>query len=828
MRSSTATLHDALSVPDLRYALRSLARRPGLTISAIVCLALGIGANATMFGIVDTLMLKPPAHVGDPGQLARIEFSQPASALGGGATFSSTGYGTYEALRDHVSAFASVAAYFAMTTTLGRGEGARSIAAVLVTSSFFPTLRTQPALGRFFAPDEERDEGTKTVVLSYELWKAQFNGDPSVLGRTVDVGLQPYTVIGVAPPQFTGIELKQVDAWLPIGAATTMFTPGALSHDNNYWLETVARFRDGVSRMVAAAQGTAAFSGEHANDPYLKGTTVTFAPLEVGRAPSPGSDVKVALWLAAVSTLVLLIACANVANLLLARAASRSREIALRLCLGSGRWRLARQLLIEGVLLATAGTAAALLVTIWSSAFVRRVLIPDVPLLGHAISTRVLLFAAVAALVTGALCGLAPALFAARTDLNSVLKGMAFGAGRGRFLVHRALAVAQVTLTLVLLAGAGLFIQSLRNARNIQLGMDVDHVLYANVDFQSAGVPAADATAIYGRMLEQVKRVPGVLAASVSRGAPFRGASGKWVIVPGVPESIPHAGSASPMGFNVGPGYFEATGTRVISGRPFTGADFNASTHVVIINEAIAKRYWPRGNPVGTCVHLDDPKSTTCATVIGVVADAPLFKVAVKPLEQGFVPLQPDSADARFQSVNVMEIRTAGDPAAAIPAIRHAMESADPDSPFPVIQPLRQILDPQYLPWKLGASMFSAFGLLALLLAAVGLYGILAYAVVQQTRELGIRAALGAQPERLMRGVVLSGLTTTIIGVGLGIIAALAGGKAIAHLLNGVSPRDPVVLAGAALVLLVVTLAASYVPARRATRVDPMVALREE
>ncbi|MGH7627662.1 MAG: FtsX-like permease family protein, partial [Gemmatimonadaceae bacterium] len=561
---------------------------------------------------------------------------------------------------------------------------------------------------------------------------------------------------------------------------------------------------------------------------YLKGTRVTFAPLEVGRAPSPGSDVKVALWLAAVSILVLLIACANVANLLLARAASRSREIALRMCLGSGRWRLARQLLIEGLLLAAAGTAAALLLTIWSSAFVRGVLIPDVPLLGHAISTRVLAFAGVAALVTGALCGLAPAVFAARTDLNSVLKGAAFGSGRGRFLVHRVLAGGQVALTLVLLAGAGLFIQSLRNARNIQLGMDVDHVLYASVDFHTAGVAAANANAIYERMLKQVQRVPGVLAASVSRGAPFRNASGRWVIVPGVPESIPHAGSASPMGFTVGPGYFEATGTQVVSGRPFTGADYDAAAHVVIINQAIAKRYWPRGNPVGTCVHLDDPANTTCVTVVGVVANAPLFKVTLKPSEQVFVPLQPYSDTGRSNAVNFMEIRTAGDPAAAIPAIRRAMESADPDTPFPVIQPLRQILDPQYLPWKLGASMFSAFGLLALLLAAVGLYGVLAYAVVQQTRELGIRAALGAQPERLMRGVVMSGLTTTIIGVVLGIVAALAGGKAIAALLNGVSPRDPTVLAGAALVLLVVALAASYFPARRATRVDPMVALRAE
>ncbi|MGH7669023.1 MAG: ABC transporter permease, partial [Gemmatimonadaceae bacterium] len=365
---------------DVRQALRALARNPGMAAAAVICLALVIGANATMFGVVDALMFKPPAHVAQPDDVIRIYFAYPNPTGGKSSSTQITGYGTYEALRDNAPAFQNVAAYWATKTSIGRGDDARALSTVLVTASFFHALGTQPTLGRFFAPDEERAEGNKTVVLSYELWKSRFNGDRGVLGRAVDVGGQPYTVIGVAPPEFTGIDLQRVDAWLPIGAATTMFSSNALSHAGSFWLSTLARLRSGVSPQVAEAQATSAFAAEHAKEPYTKGVRVEFAPIAIGRGPTMSANTKVSLWLGLVSLLVLLVACANVANLLLARAMARSREIAVRLSLGAGRWRITRQLLTESLVLAVIGAAAALVLTLWTSAFVRRVVIPDVPL----------------------------------------------------------------------------------------------------------------------------------------------------------------------------------------------------------------------------------------------------------------------------------------------------------------------------------------------------------------------------------------------------------------------------------------------------------------
>jgi putative ABC transport system permease protein len=814
-------------VSDLRHALRALSRNPGMAAAAVICLALGIGANATMFGVVDALMFKTPAHVARPDGVVRIYYAYPGQTTGDFRHTQIAGYGTYEALRDNTPGFKDVAAYWAATSSMGVGDDARPVNVVLVTASFFRALGTQPALGRFFASDEERADRNKTIVLGYELWEGRFNGDRGIVGRTVDVGGQQYVVIGVAPAEFTGVDLKRVDAWLPIGVATTMFSPNALSHGNSFWLSVLGRLPDGVSRDVVAAQATAAFAAEHARNPHAKGVRVEFAPIPVGRGPSIGANTKVSLWLGLVSLLVLLVACANVANLLLARAVVRSREIAVRLSLGAGRWRITRQLLTESMVLAVIGAAAALLLTVWSSAFVRRVVIPDVPLLGHAVSLRILTFAGVVALGTGLVCGLAPALVMARSDLNAILKGESRGRG-GHFLVQRTLVAGQVALTVLLLAGAGLFVQSLRNIRGKDLGMELTHTLYATVDFRTAGMAAADANALYAQMAQRVRQVPGIRATSLSIGEPFRSGWGSWIVVPGVPESIPNEGDISPLGRAVSAGYFEATGTRIVAGRTFTGAEHRSAAHVVIINESLAHKYWPHGNPVGACVHIDEPKSEPCVTIVGVVANSPTFQVTAEPADQLFVPIESHDAGGHGDRIDAMEIRTAGSPVPLVPAIRRAIQGVDAAIPFPSVQSLSEIIDPQYRPWQLGTDMFGAFGLLALLLAGVGLYGVLAYAVVQQTRDLGIRAALGAPRGTLVRMVVTRGLTTALVGAVVGVVAALGAGQFIASLLYNVSARDPFSLAAAAVALLLVAGVASYLPARRAARVDPMEALRAE
>ena len=814
---------------DARFGLRSLWHHRIASGFVVLTFALGIGVNATMFGVVDTLMFRPPAGIAHPNGIVRLYYAFPKPGGGGFSSTQITGFGTYEALRDNAHGFQEVAAYWAHETSIGRGDNARSLKAVLVTASFFRALGTRPALGRFFRPDEERAEGAKTVVLGYGLWKDRFNGDRGVLGRTVDVGGQPYTVIGVAPEGFTGINLERVDAWLPIGSATTMFSPSALLHGSSYWLSTLARIRPGVSKELAAAEATAAFTVEHAKEPYTKGARVVLAPIPAGRGPTMSADTKVALWLGAVSVLVLLVACANVANLLLARAASRSHEIAVRLSLGAGRWRVARQLFTESLMLATAGGAVALILTAWTSSAVRHLIMPDVAV-SRSMSWPMLGFAAAVAVTTGLLCGLAPVSVGIRSDLNAALMGRGH-APRGRFRTQRTLVAVQVAFTVLLLAGAGLFIRSLRNVRDKDLGMDVRHLLYASVDFRSGGFSQADALAAYTEMLARVRAVPGVTAASISIGEPFRSGWGTWIVPKTGAAAAVKQPLAAPMGRAVSDGFFTATGRRFIAGRPFDAAEHRASAHVAVINETAAKYYWGNANPAGACISTDrgpqsDRTPEPCSTIVGVVADSPQWQVTAAPIQELYVPIETEASNPF--GVSVMEVRTAGDPAAMVARVRAAMQSAGPNIPYPSVTPLTDVLDPQYRSWILGSEMFSAFGLLTLVLAAVGLYGVLAYSVVQRTRELGIRAALGAQRGALVRMVVASGIGTAAVGAALGVAGAVGTGRFIASLLYQVSPRDPVSLAEAAAVLLVVAGLASYLPARRAARVDPMTALRSD
>jgi putative ABC transport system permease protein len=814
---------------DVRFGLRSLWQHRVASGFVVLTFALGIGVNATMFGVVDTLMFRPPAGVAQPAGVFRLYYAYPKPTGGGYSESQIAGFGTYEALRDNAHGFQEVAAYWANETSIGRGADARSLKAVLVTASFFRALGTRPALGRFFRPDEERADGTKTVVLGYGLWKDRFNGDRAVLGRTVDIGGQSYTVIGVAPEGFTGIDLERVDAWLPIGAATAMFAPNALEHGDSYWLSTLARIRPGVSNQVAAAEATAAFAVEHEKSPDMMGARVVLAPIPVGRGPTMTADTKVALWLGAVSVLVLLVACANVANLLLARAASRSHEIAVRLSLGAGRWRIARQLLTESLMLAAGGAAVALVLTVWSSSVVRRVIMPEVAVSG-AMSWPVLGFAGAVAVATGLLCGLAPVTVGMRSDLNGALIGRGH-APAGRFRIQRTLVAVQVAFTVLLLAGAGLFARSLRNVRHKDLGMDVRHLLYARVDFRSAGLSKAGALATYRAMLARVRAVPGVTAASLSIGEPFRSGWGTWIVPKAGAAAAVKQPFAAPMGRAVSDGFFAATGRRFIAGRSFSAAEHRASAHAVIINEQAAKYYWGDANPVGACIGTDrgpqgDRTPEPCETIVGVVADSPQWQITATPIQELYVPIETEESGPF--DVSAMEVRTAGDPAAMVERVRRAMLSAGPDIPYPSVTPLTEQLDPQYHSWTLGADMFGAFGALALVLAAVGLYGVLSYAVVQRTRELGIRAALGAQRGALVRLVVASGIGTAAVGAALGVAGAVGAGKFIASLLYQVSPRDPASLAEAAVVLLFVAAVASYLPARRAARVDPMTALRTD
>ncbi|MCG6987618.1 MAG: ADOP family duplicated permease [Gemmatimonadetes bacterium] len=815
---------------DISYGVRSLWHHRVVSAFVILTLTLGIGANATMFGVVDTLMFQPPPDVTHADQVVRLEFAFPGGAGEGLFYNPHSNYSTYKALAERVPGFQNVAAYYRQNTWIGTGSDARSLDAVLVTASFFRTLGVQPALGRFFSPEEERAEGARTVVLGYGLWMSRFDGDHAVLGRTVDIAGAPCTIIGVAPPHFTGVDLKRVDAWLPIGMASTLVWADALdvrSDDTSSWLSTVARVRPGIGREVIAAQASAAFRAYHAKDPDSKEARVVLAPLPVGRGPEVPAEAKVSLWLGVVSVLVLLVACANVANLLLARAAARSHEVAVRLSLGAGRWRISRQLLVESLMLALCGAGAAVLVMVWSSSFARHVLMPDITAVAGPVSLRILLFAGAVALGTGVLCGLAPALLSARSDLDAILKGRSQGP-TGRLRAQRVIVVGQVAFTVVLMAGAGLFMRSLYNVRSKDLGMDVRHVLYADVDFQSMGVSRANALQEYRAMLQRVRGLPGVTAAGLSIGEPFR--SG-WAVgirpVTGAASEVAQPEFA-PYGRAVSAGFFGATGRRFVAGRPFTTDEHTASAHVAIINEEAARYYWGRKSPLGVCIQAPG-NDKECFRIVGVVANTPFFYITNAMPQELYLPLEAAlRAAPQVGRGMTMEVRTAGDPEAMVGRVRRAMMAAGSNVPFPSVIPLTDIIDPQYRSWELGAEVFTAFGLLALVLAIVGLYGVLAYAVVQRSRELGIRAALGARPGALVRKVVTGGLATTLLGALIGIAAALAAGRLVASLLYGVSAHDPFSLGCAATVLMMAAGLASYLPARRASRVDPLTVLRSE
>jgi len=533
---------------------------------------------------------------------------------------------------------------------------------------------------------------------------------------------------------------------------------------------------------------------------------------------------KLPIWLAAVSAIVLLIGCANVANLLLARAVQRKREIAVRLALGASRGRLVRQMLAESAVLAALGGAAALLVTLWVGPILRASFLPANAAASAALDLRILVFAAFAVLATAALAGVAPAYHASAPDLSAELKS---GEREGRFqasATRTGLLVGQVALTLVLLMGAGLFVSSLRRVRSLRLGFDADRLIVASVDLSSLGYARPAINMLYERMRERVRQVPGVTGASLAVGSPFGVGFAVSLEVPGR-DSLPRVKTGGPYVAAVTPDYFHTMGTALRRGRVFVASDDAGAQRVVTVNETMARLYWPGEEPLGKCLKIGG-RTAPCRQVVGVVEDARWGSV-IDEAVQYFIPLaQTDSV--MTSPVTALLVRTAGPSDALAGAVRREVQATSADLPYPTIDPMPQKFAWQLRPWRLGSAILSIFGGLGLLLAAIGLYGVLSYVVSQRTQEIGVRIALGAAAGHVRRVVLLQTLRVVGIGVLLGTIAALAAGRVIASQLYGVTPHDPVVLSVAVMILVAVAVVASYLPARRATKVDPMVALRYE
>ena len=817
---------------DLRYVVRAIRHAPGFSAMVVLTLGLGIGANAAMFGIVDRLLLRGPAHVVDPDRVVRVYVTQQDGDLGE-STGSVVGFVTYSHLRDNAKDFEDLAVYARTEATVGRGADAHRIMLGRVSWNFFPMLGVRPALGRFFGADEDHlPQGENVIVLDEGYWKRAFAGDRGVLGRAMTVGGVTYTIVGIVPQGFTGVELERRDAWVPI--SLTYWGPGAnwaTGWDIN-WLQIVGRLKPGVSLEDVGSRATIAhrraFDGP-ANH-TMRTATLSAAPLRFNARAKEKTETRLSRWLVAVAAIMLLIACANVANLFLARATTRRREVAIRLALGIGRGRLIRLLVAESAVLGLIGGAAGLAVAYAGGRFVRAVLLPNVAWIDATVDLRVLGVTAVSAVVTGILVGLAPALQATRLELTSSLKSGIREGGAQRSRLRTALTITQAALSVVLLVGAGLFVRSLWNVYSLRLGLEPDRVMTVAFDWPTIVDRSDDARQrerfrqadFYVAALARVRAMPGVERAAVVVGTPFQSSNSTALRVPGR-DSIPTLPGGDPLIRAVSDDYFATAGTRVLRGRAFTAADVSTSARVAVVNETMARTLWPNRDPVDECLLID---TMPCAQVVGVVEDARRFSLREEAAMQYYIPLGQERA-LGFGGRKLF-VRPSGNGEGFPDRLRAELLRLDPGIGYVTVQSLQESLDPQIRPWRLGATMFGLFGVLALIVAAIGLYSVISYLVTQRAHELGVRIALGAQVGDIVGLVVRYGVGLAVAGVAIGTVIALNTARWIEPLLFETSPRNPWVFAGVMVVLLVVAVLASVIPAWRASRTDPIEALRAE
>lgn len=666
---------------DLRSSLRGLVRRPGFSTAVVITFALGIGANAALFGIVDRLLLSPPAHVVDPGAVVRLAVR--LSFVGRTVVNESFAWEDFGDLQG-MQGFAAVAAYSPESLTLGEGEGAQRISAMYAGHELFPLLGVRARLGRFYGPDDDRFDAPLTLVLGYDLWRSRFGGAREALGATVRIAGAPYTVVGVAPPGFTGVGLSAVDAWLPIRPAGMATGAGGVLFSNRgyNWVEIVARMAPGASLEASLARATSLHRSGHrqriAEGAYDPGATVVARPVLSRAAPDAAPEGRVALWLAGVSIVVLLVACANVANLLVARGIRQHRESAVRLALGISPVRLVGQRVMDALVLALVGGGAGLAVAVWGGGVLRERLLPEVDWAG-ASAERTLGFTVAVTLLAGLVAAAAPATLAARQRFTSVLSHGVRASGGGN-PVRRALALGQASLTAVLLVGAGLFVRSMTLARESDLGFDADHILAVELE-PSSELKGSEARDHYRRAVERVSALPGVRRAAATN-SPFGWSFGAALRAEGL-DSVPMPPTGGPYYHRVTDGYFEAMGLRVSRGRGLRSTDFGGPP-VAVLNEPMAAFLWPAEDPLGRCLYQGEEEHTPCIRVVGVVEYAHRKRVVEEPAPQYYLPMGEDGGAAPRGLV----VRVEGDPrelAAGVvrailqelPALRYARAPAD-------------------------------------------------------------------------------------------------------------------------------------------------------
>ena len=818
---------------DVRHAWRGLRRSPGFTATVVLTLGLGLGANAAMFGVIDRLMFRPGTYLRDPSRVHRVylrwnERTQVSTVSGG------IEYTTYLDLRRWSGGHDLFAAFTHGRLAVGTGDATREMLVASVSASFFDFFDAPPVMGRYFGPAEDSvPRGAPVAVLSHAYWKSEFGGR-DVLGEVIQVRNIPATVIGVAPEGFNGVMDEGPPAlYIPIttNAGYSEYQSDPTNYYTRYnwgWISIMARRGPGVSREEASAELSNGFlrswNTAHALDPESTPSEIArpsaiAGPLQLWAGPNAGLEARTLRWVSGVAVIVLLIAAANVANLMLARVMYRRREVAVRLALGVSRWRLLRSYLTEGVILAALGGVIGIAMAQWGGAALRGLFLQPGSSLAVATDGRTLLVVGLFALAVGVITGMGPAVLAMREQDAATLKtGPRAGAQRSR--LRTVLLITQAALSVVLLVGAGLFVKSLQRVRDLRMGYDPEPLVMAELMMRGTPVDSSARARLTRRLVETAAAIPGVRAAAAVSSIPFWSTSTTNLYVTGI-DSVRRLGGFTLQ--TATPGYFTVTGTRILRGRPFTAADRGGTGRVVVVSESMARVLWPGREALGECMRIW-ADTMPCTTVIGIAEDAIQNRITEEQRFRYYLPLeQADPARG-----HTLLLRVEGDAQQALEPVRKALQPVMPGSAYVRVQAFGQVVENQRRSWRVGATMFVAFGALALIVAAVGLYGVIAYNVAQRMHELGVRIALGAQSRDVIRLVVFQGLRVVIIGLLIGGAFALYAGRWVEPLLFQLSARDPGTYGLVAGLLLLVALLASTIPAARATRADPNAALRSE
>lgn len=778
-------------VQDARHAWRSIARTPGFAIMIVATLALGVGVNTATFSFLDRLFLRPPAGLDEPTSLRRLWITRYRRAES--FTYQGLNYPSYVALKE-----AAVGAELALFNTdntlrIGRDRNTPPVHAVYATSNYFKIVGVRPAAGRFFALDEDvMGAGANVAVVSHVFWKTRLGGDPGIVGKTVTLGRIPYTVVGVLPPGFVGLDVQPADIWIPLAAFPVPLRQGKPWYQtpSTYGSRVVMRVKPGFDDDAFAARATVVMRRVEQelrpDGPDVRISLVTGPIIEARGPGEAGQETAIATRLGGVAIIVLLIACANVVNLLLARAVHRRREIAVRLALGVSRSRLVRLLTTESVLLALLAAGAAILTAWWSGGLLRSLLLPDIEWIDSAIDGRVVLFGLSVSIVAGLVAGVIPAIQASNPQLTVALKSGAREGGVQYSRLRSALVIAQAAFSVVLLVGATLFVRTLQNVQSIDIGFDVERTVMAEVRFEDGEeLPDAVISAAMQEIASRMENRPGVERVGRTYISPMRGYSVQAFFTGNDSLGSVVSSAFGPLFSAVSPGFFDASGLRVIRGRTFGGGEYGVAANEVILNEAAAPALYPGRDPLGQCVRFAK-RDNPCHTVVGIVENSNTMALIEGKKGNFFVPLGSDAAKDRLGTAIVLRVRP--DAMASVRTdLQREIRRAFPLG-YATVMSMNENLSDDYRPWRMGATLFGAFGMLALLVALVGIYSTVSYTVGQRTHEFGVRIALGARMRDVVNQVLGEGLRVVAIGVAAGILLALAAGRLVRALLFASSP----------------------------------------